>query len=51
MRGFDQPAQPLALHMRIDLRRCDIGVTEHLLHAAQIGAVIEQVAGEGVPQT
>ena len=50
MRGLDQPAQPLALNMGIDLRRRDIGVAEHLLDAAQIGAVIEEMAGEGVAQ-
>ena len=50
MRGLDQPAQPLALDMGIDLRRRDVGVAEHLLHAAQIGAAVEQMAGEGMAQ-
>ena len=44
MRGLDQPPQPLALHMRVYLRRRDIGMSEHLLHAPQIGSVIEQQA-------
>jgi hypothetical protein len=50
MRRFDQPAQPLALHMRIDLRRRNIGVSEHLLHASEVGPVIEQMAGKGMTQ-
>src|SRR5881227_3024361 len=50
MRRLDQPAQPLALHMRINLRRRDIGMSEHLLHASEIGAVIEQMAGKGMAQ-
>src|SRR5687768_3230349 len=33
-------------HMRVDLRRRDIRVPEHHLHAAQIGAVLEQMRGE-----
>ena len=36
--------------MRVDLRRGDIGMAEHELHAAQVGAALEQVAGEGVAQ-
>src|SRR5437879_4416823 len=45
---LDQRLQPLAEHMGVDLRRRYIGVAEHLLDAAQIGAVIEEMAGEGV---
>jgi len=47
---FDQCLQPLAEDMGIDLRRRDIGMAEHLLNAAQIGAVVEEMAGEGMPQ-
>src|SRR6185437_316143 len=36
--------------MGVDLRRRDIGVAEHLLHAAQIGAAVEEVTGKGVAQ-
>ena len=50
MRALDQPAQPIALDMGIDLGRRDIGMAEHLLYAAQIGAVVEQMAGEGMTQ-
>ena len=42
--------QPRDLDMGIDLRRRDVGMAEHRLHAAQIGAVIEEMAGEGMPQ-
>src|SRR6266446_5556757 len=47
---LDQRLEPLAEDMGIDLRRRDIGMAEHLLDAAQIGAVVEEMAGEGVPQ-
>src|SRR5260221_2956686 len=50
MMRLDQGAQPVALDVGIDLRRRDIGVAEHLLDAAEIGAVIEQMAGEGMAQ-
>src|SRR3984957_19777118 len=40
----------LVEHMRIDLRRRNIGVAEQVLHDAQIGAVLQQVAGESVTQ-
>ena len=36
--------------MRVDLRRGDVGMAEHQLHAAQVGAALEQVAGEGMAQ-
>ena len=42
--------EPLLVHMRVDLRRGDIGVAEHLLDHPEIGAVVQQVRGEGVPQ-
>src|SRR5438034_2652334 len=41
MRGLDQPAQTLALYMGVDLCRRDISMAEHLLHASQIGSMIE----------
>ncbi len=50
MGGLDETTQPLVLHMGIDLRCRDIGMAQHLLHAAQIGAVIEQMAGKSVAQ-
>src|SRR5690349_2386901 len=42
--------QPRPRDVRVDLRRGDVGVAEHHLHAAQVGAVLEQVRGEGMPQ-
>ena len=36
--------------MGVDLRRRDIGMAEQLLHDAQIGAVLQQMAGEGMAQ-
>src|ERR1051326_4789083 len=50
MRGFDQPLQPLALDMGVDLRRRYVSMPEHLLHAPEIGPVVEQVAGERMSQ-
>ena len=38
--------KPLLIDMRIDLRRRNIGVAEHLLNNPQIGAVSEQMRGE-----
>ena len=37
-------------HMRIDLCRRNIGMTEQFLDDAQIGAILQQMAGEGVAQ-
>lgn len=37
-------------HMGIDLRRGDVAVAEQHLYHAQIGAMIEQMRREGVPQ-
>src|SRR5512134_1688788 len=46
----DQLLQPLLQHVRIDLCGGDVGVAEQLLHRAQVGAAVEQMAGEGVAQ-
>ena len=46
----DQRAQPLLEHVGVDLRRRDVGMAEQLLHDAEIGAVLQEVAGEGVAQ-
>ena len=45
-----QALQALLQHMGVDLRRGNIGMAEQRLHHAQIGAVVQQVAGEGVAQ-
>ena len=46
----DEGAQPLLEHVGVDLRRRDVGVAEELLHDAEIGAVLQEVAGEGVAE-
>ncbi len=48
--GLDESGQTLRLHMGVDLRGGDVGVTEQGLQGAQVGAVRQHVAGEGVPQ-
>ena len=37
-------------HVGVNLRRGNIGMAEHHLHGAQVGAVLEQVRGKGVAQ-
>src|SRR5947207_5767910 len=37
-------------HVRVDLRRREVLVTEELLDDAQVGAAVEQMRGERVPQ-
>src|SRR3546814_10511806 len=45
-----QRLQALAQHVGVDLRGRDVGVAQHLLQRAQVGAVVQQMAGEGVAQ-
>ena len=45
-----QLLQPLARDVGVDRRRRDVGVAEQHLHRAQVGAVVEQVRGEGMAQ-
>src|SRR5581483_955548 len=47
---LDKPPEALFDHVGVDLRRRDVGMTQELLHGAQVGAALEQVAGEGVAQ-
>ena len=42
--------EPLLVHVRVNLRRRNIGVTEHLLDDTQIRTVSEQVGREAMPQ-
>ena len=42
--------QPRAIDMGINLRRRDIGVAEHGLHRAQVGAAFEQMGRERMAQ-
>src|SRR2546423_14152333 len=44
------PLQASARDVRVDLRRGDVGVAEHHLHGAQIGAMFEQMRGKRMPQ-
>jgi len=37
-------------NMRVELGRPQVGVAQHLLHRAQVGAPFEQVGGEGMAQ-
>src|SRR3954471_23564912 len=50
VRGVIDVAQALGGEVRVDLRRGDVGVAEHLLDRAQVAAAREQVRGEGVAQ-
>src|ERR1041384_6180852 len=43
-------AQVVPIHMGIDLGGREIGVSEHLLQRAEIGATFQQMGGEGVPE-
>ena len=45
-----QAFQALVKHMGVNLCRGDIGMAEHLLYRTQIGAMVQEVAGEGVAQ-
>ena len=45
-----QRFQAFFQHMRINLRRRDIGVAEKCLHHPQVSAVMQKVAGKGVAQ-
>ena len=42
--------ETLLEHVGVDFRRRDVRVPQQLLHRSQIGAAIEQVAGERVTQ-
>src|SRR5439155_2855437 len=42
--------QPLLAYMSVDLRGLKAGMTEKLLDDPDVGAPVEQVGGEGVPQ-
>ena len=45
-----QAPQALFDNMRIDLGGRNIGMAKQLLHRAQIGAPLQQMAGEGMAQ-
>jgi hypothetical protein len=41
-------AQPLARDVRVDLRRREVGVTEHHLHGAKIRAAFQKMGRKAV---
>ena len=43
-------AEALPGHVGVDLGGGDVGVAEHALYRPQVGAVLQQVRGEGVTQ-
>ena len=43
-------AEPLPCYVRVNLGRADAGMAEQLLDDAQVGAVLQQVGREAVPQ-
>src|SRR5260221_3319856 len=50
MQVTHQTFKTLLDHMGVDLRGRDVGVAEQRLHDAQIGAVVQEMAGEGMAQ-
>src|SRR3989338_1140896 len=44
------PFQARTLDMRVDLRRRDVRMPQKLLHHAQIGAILQKMRGERMPQ-
>jgi hypothetical protein len=42
-------AKEFPVDVRVNLRRGNIGVAEHLLHRSQIGAALEQMSCERMP--
>ena len=46
MDGFE----PILVHVRVNLGRGNVGVTQHFLDDAQVGAVTEKMRGETVPE-
>src|SRR4029078_11011029 len=48
--GVDERLQPFLQHMRIDLRRRNVSMSEQLLHGSEIGTAVEQVACKGMTQ-
>ena len=47
---LDQALQPLRQHMRVNLRRRDVRVSQQQLQAAQVRSMRQQMRGEGMPQ-
>jgi hypothetical protein len=45
-----QLATPRIGYVRVELCRGEIGVAEHFLNGSEVGASLEQVSGERVPE-
>src|SRR5215207_5899754 len=50
MRRLVDRTETLARQVRVDLRGREVGVTEELLHGAEVGAPLEQMGGVGVTE-
>src|SRR5215211_7772241 len=50
MRAVVDPPEPPAVYVAVDLRRREGAVAEQLLDRPQVGAALEQVGREGVPE-
>ncbi len=46
----DQFLQLFIEHMRVDLRGRNVRMAQKFLHGAEVGAVLQQVAGKGVAE-
>ena len=46
---FNKRFKAFDLDMGVNLSGSDVGMPQHFLNAAQIGAVIEKMGGEGMP--
>ena len=51
MKAGQRVAKQGIRNMRIDFRRADTGVTEHLLHGQQVGASFDEMGGKGVSES
>src|SRR5512133_425120 len=50
MRLEVQLAPPPIGYVRVELGRREVGVAEHLLHASEVGAALEEMRGERVAE-
>jgi hypothetical protein len=49
MKVVIEALQPLAIDVRVDLGGGNVGVAQKHLHGAKVGAVLQQVRREGMP--
>lgn len=50
MEQRDVRPQVVLVQMRVNFRRGDAFMAEHLLHGAKVGAAFDEMCGEGVPE-